>query len=266
MRLWEIENLQLGTQEVEHDDEAAVWEWQEGKRWHQYDPAAATQIESAYNASRLTITLTAGYWFSKHPGYKVDTARKQQVLQLSNVSRAPVRLGQEAKLTISNAQVNTVSGITRKIRRWMNASKADSAEAENMTEGVAEALGDTTMELSGGDGVVRSFAFAGDGEHIAIGYRHCTGLWQLSSGQQLCRVGGHGTGEINSIAFSPSGLLLVTGGEDHMACVWEHRSGQLTAGGWDKRARRLTGHTLQASALRNLTRPFVSSCALCDVW
>ena len=83
-----MENLQLGTQEVEHDDKAAVWEWQKGKRWHQYDPAAAAQIESAYNANQLTITLTAGYWFSKHPGYIVDTARKQQVLQLSNIPGA----------------------------------------------------------------------------------------------------------------------------------------------------------------------------------
>jgi RNA polymerase sigma factor (sigma-70 family) len=78
---------------------------------------------------------------------------------------------------------------------------------------------------------VFSVAFAPDGRGLAVGYGEgdcLVRVWELSSGQERARFAGHRNG-IGSLAFSPDGTLLASGGTDRIITVWDV-TGQRTAG------------------------------------
>jgi RNA polymerase sigma factor (sigma-70 family) len=70
---------------------------------------------------------------------------------------------------------------------------------------------------------VLSIALSPDGRSLAAGYGEgdCTvRLWELASGQERLRFEGH-CGAIGSLAFSPDGTLLASGGTDRIIMVWD---------------------------------------------
>jgi WD40 repeat protein len=94
---------------------------------------------------------------------------------------------------------------------------------------------------------VSSVAFSPDGHTLAAGYAdHIVGLWEVATGRQIATLAGHTpfTGRssltdhpsgIQSVAFSPDGHILATGGGDYTVRLWEVATGRQIA--------TLAGHT-----------------------
>jgi eukaryotic-like serine/threonine-protein kinase len=63
-------------------------------------------------------------------------------------------------------------------------------------------------------------AFSADGRSLAIGGQELR-VWDAVSGAELHTLGGHHVGEVVSMAVSPVGSRVATGGEDQTVRVWE---------------------------------------------
>jgi WD40 repeat protein len=85
-----------------------------------------------------------------------------------------------------------------------------------------------------GHGLVTGMAFSPDGRTIAASEESTVRLWDVASGRIRATYQGH-TGRVWSVAFSPDGRLLATGGEDRTARLWDAATGRALA--------TLTGHT-----------------------
>lgn len=67
---------------------------------------------------------------------------------------------------------------------------------------------------------IRDLAISPDSKLLATVARDCfIRLWDLERGEEITSVSAH-TDVILSAKFSPDGLYLLTGGGDHMACLW----------------------------------------------
>jgi WD40 repeat protein len=82
-----------------------------------------------------------------------------------------------------------------------------------------------TLASGGGDGSVRLWATA-----VSYGLRR---LWDVVAGRELRRLEGHGAGDL-SVAFSPDGGTLASGGGDGSVRLWDVAAG--------RELRRLEGH------------------------
>ena len=82
------------------------------------------------------------------------------------------------------------------------------------------------MDSSNRDRSCESFAASHDGRLLAASFWRTVLVWRLSDGLLVQRLleQGH-TGEINSVAFSPGDLRLVSGSNDNTAIVWNVKSG-----------------------------------------
>jgi WD40 repeat protein/uncharacterized caspase-like protein len=89
-----------------------------------------------------------------------------------------------------------------------------------------------------------SATFSPDGRYVLIGSSGdpAARLWDISSGQEIRTFGGHAV-VVNSVAFSPNGSLLLTGGgEDNgTAPLWDLPSG--------REMRRFVGHKARVQAV-----------------
>ena len=70
-----------------------------------------------------------------------------------------------------------------------------------------------------------SLAFSADGKRLAVGNDNAVTVMDPASGRRLFVLRGH-LGRVYSLAFSPDGTRLATGGGDGTARVWDAVSGQ----------------------------------------
>ena len=78
------------------------------------------------------------------------------------------------------------------------------------------------LEATKGIWHTERFSFSPDGRTLALvgGATTEAQLWEVASGKERLRVGGHG-GYLRSVVFSPDGQLLATGSDDTTALVWD---------------------------------------------
>jgi WD40 repeat protein len=100
------------------------------------------------------------------------------------------------------------------------------------------ATGDLKATFDGHTDGINSVAFSPDGmtlasgsgldNHMWKGEDNTIKLWDVDTGELKATLEGHKRG-IKSVAFSPDGLTLASGGEDCMIKLWEVASGELKA-------------------------------------
>lgn len=87
----------------------------------------------------------------------------------------------------------------------------------------------SSLNTAGSSNIVSSVRFSPNGERIAVGAGGDVGLLLVLdalSGQVLATLTGH-LGSITSVAFSPSGSRVVSGGNDHSVRIWDAKTGAL---------------------------------------
>ena len=73
--------------------------------------------------------------------------------------------------------------------------------------------------LHGHRQMVTAVACAADGRLASGGNDRVLRLWDVDSGSETAHGEGH-AGAVTSLAFSPDGGLLATGGADGIICLW----------------------------------------------
>jgi WD40 repeat protein len=72
--------------------------------------------------------------------------------------------------------------------------------------------------------VIRSVDFSPDGMRALTANGDQAHIWDTRSGRKLATLTGH-TGNVNTATFSPDGTLILTGGEDGTARIWNADTG-----------------------------------------
>jgi WD40 repeat protein len=111
--------------------------------------------------------------------------------------------------------------------------------------------GKELRRFTGHRGLIRSLSFSPDG-HVLASAKQDQGLkgdlddfairlWNVATGKELRRLAGHPAG-VPSIAFSPDGTILASGGQDQTVRLWDVRTG--------RELHRLKGHNDTVSCVR----------------
>jgi WD40 repeat protein/predicted Ser/Thr protein kinase len=84
------------------------------------------------------------------------------------------------------------------------------------------------LTLAHGHGALRLNAFSPDGSTMASVADRSLVIWDLTSKEELLRLGGHKE-SITAVAFSPDGALVATTCGDHLTRIWDARDGRALA-------------------------------------
>ena len=142
-----------------------------------------------------------------------------------------VETGREL-MTLSDAEVLNGVVFTPDGKRVVTAGNGgtarlwDAQTGQELAQFVDVAKGFVNAVALSADG--QSLVTGGDDEKAQKAY-----LWNVGTGQQLRSFVGH-AGQITSMAFSPDGNYVLTGGADKTARLWDTHSG--------REVRQLTGH------------------------
>ncbi|MEX2140421.1 MAG: WD40 repeat domain-containing protein [Pirellulales bacterium] len=103
---------------------------------------------------------------------------------------------------------------------------------------------------------VQSLSFSADGKSLAVPDEGAVKLWDLSRRLDPDRLERH-AGEVISVALSPDGRTLISGGDDSLTKVWDLASGQARdlarhENGWSVVAFSRDGKTLAVGADKNI--------------
>jgi WD40 repeat protein len=123
--------------------------------------------------------------------------------------------GSPVRAVVAEADGVITVGDDGVVKSWTLRGKLRWASTHGSPIAAAAVSGDGTVATGAADGTVR--------------------LWRGDDGSASRTLGGH-TDAVTSLAFDPSGTLLVSGSVDHTARIWDARTGKLV--------HVLTGHTL----------------------
>ena len=75
-------------------------------------------------------------------------------------------------------------------------------------------------------GILFSATFSPCGKYLAIGIGNAVHLWSINDNRPVLTCQGH-SGWVQSLAFSPDGQSLASGGHDQSVRIWDVETGQL---------------------------------------
>jgi len=96
---------------------------------------------------------------------------------------------------------------------------------------VFDVTGQEICMLTGGNGHVISAAFSHDGKYVATatrGSRSTLKIWRADTGQECFILKGHANNTLTTVAYSPDGKRVVSGGDDGTIRLWDTKTGQET--------------------------------------
>ncbi len=148
-----------------------------------------------------------------------------------------VTAGVDATARIWDAQTGEELQVLAGHRKWVSRVLFGPDDlvvtgSDDGTAGLWDAAGSVLAALPGGGGPVLALAATGDGRLLATGTGdivtgttpHAVRVWDTATGRLLHDLEGH-VGTITSLAFSPDGRRLVSGGADGTARIWDTATG-----------------------------------------
>lgn len=234
-----------GLVSVGHDARVKVWDVATGKRLLQIRGEDAWTKSIAVSPGGKTLLVVSP---SELALWGLDSGRKVRAFGTAKDEGRSVRLA--AFLPGGHIVMTGESGNGR--------SKFNEARFWDADKGVLL----RSFSLGGADSLPGCLALSPDGNTLATASNYRgpgIQLWDTTTGKRVGRFSGHPEGAAESLAFSPNGKTLASGGRDTTVLLWEVARGRLEqlwvelVGGQDKGAR--AGKKLGASPIEAI--PFL---------
>lgn len=204
---------------IEHNErELAERDAQRQREFDLQKQRAEEQAESARQLRRRAIFLTAALIVAGVLAMAAGVfgQRANQEARLS-ASR------ELAAASISSLNIDPERSILLALQA---VSKADTLEAEDaLHQAVTASRVQFTVKAH--DVEIWKLACSPDGTRLASSSQDGTiKIWDLTTGNELQILLGHGPGGVNSVAYSPDGKHLATASDDRTVKVWDAETGQ----------------------------------------